>query len=95
MIKIPRPSKEELERERMCYAGICPQCASKILLILTTASDGCWSEHFRCVNCDFLYPNLSLTRRDCQHFKEIDEKGMIVTDIKEISNRERWEVSPA
>jgi hypothetical protein len=97
-MKIPKSDPQQLERERMLYAGICPECGKPgVQLILTTAKDGCWSEHFSCPSCDYCYPNMSMyamPSETCNHEKEVSEHGRIISQIHEITNQEHWELKP-
>lgn len=97
-MKMPKSNALGLEKERMLYAGICPGCGkSGVQLILITAKDGCWSEHFSCPSCNYFYPNMSMCAMPserCSHEKEISEHGKITTQIDEISNQEHWEIKP-
>ena len=85
---LKRSDPKQVAEEELCYKGICPKCEGKIILFLITANDGCWSEHFECTNCDYIYPNQSMSCQ--QHQKEVSQEGRIVSGIKEITNREHY-----
>lgn len=80
--------REQERLENICMKGICPKCNGKVVLLLITANDGCWSEHFECLKCDFKLTRGAMTRceGECNHYSEIEKAGRILTDIREITN---------
>lgn len=84
--------KYELEDDT-CSKGICPRCKGKVILLLTLANDGCFSEHFSCTKCDFKLPHGAMTKLQgqCVHFDEVGNEGHILTGIREITNTAHME----
>jgi len=91
---IRKAKPNEILAEQLMYSGICPKCGKPIFLVLTQAEDGCWSEHFKCEFCGYLYPNQAMTRIGCAHEKEMRENGFISNGIKTISTKEHYETKP-